>query len=494
MEKTYQGATGQRYSSLVIQNVTLINGLGTPPEGPVDILIKGDTIADVRRTDPVTLGRVGPGGKSPDAEHVIDGTGMYALPGLVNMHAHPAIGDVKCGPRGSEYAYKLWLAHGVTTLRSCGLEGPDEFYYEQRRLSQKNPSLAIPRLIVFHTYPADQWHTPEEAREIVRSFKEAGADGVKIHARSATSFEVFAAICDEAKKLGMRGAATHLGLSSEVNAVMASQAGVSSIEHWYGVNRAALPGTQRFPEDYNEMDELSRFRWSGRLWKEADQYPEEMAEVLDLLIENGTVWDPTMSCYDTNRDLERAKRLPWHDRYTVSSLMNHWLPQIGKHATFHFDWKTSDEIAWKENFIIWMKYVKMFFDLGGTLTVGTDEGWLFNLYGFGTIRELELMQEAGIHPIDIIKIATTNATGSLGLDNLARGVQPGYTADLAIVDGNPLDNFKVMYGTGLEKFSEDRTEKVMRGGVKWTIRDGVVFDAPALLHDVEDYVSEMKGK
>jgi imidazolonepropionase-like amidohydrolase len=133
-----------------------------------------------------------------------------------------------------------------------------------------------------------------------------------------------------------------------------------------------------------------------------------------------------------------------------------------------------------------MKYVKLFFEKGGTLTVGSDAGSLYALYGFTTVRELELMQQAGIHPIDILKIASVNATKTLGLGKLA-GIRAGYTADLVVVDGNPLDNFKVLYGTGIEAYTPEG-EPVRRGGVKWTIKAGIVYDAQALLSDVEAYV------
>ena len=64
-----------------------------------------------------------------------------------------------------------------------------------------------------------------------------------------------------------------------------------------------------------------------------------------------------------------------------------------------------------------------------------------------------------------------------GFDKLSGGVSKDATADLAIIDGNPLDNFKGLYGMGVEKFSADRTSKVVGGRVKWTIKEGIVFDA-----------------
>ena len=128
-----------------------------------------------------------------------------------------------------------------------------------------------------------------------------------------------------------------------------------------------------------------------------------------------------MVIYECNCDVERIQTKKWHEHYTLPSLMEHWKPTPGHHASHHFDWKTSDEIAWKEKFKLWMKYLKIFFDRGGTVTVGSDAGTGYGLYGFSTIRELELLQEGGIHPIDVIKMATTNSTEHLGLNNLAGG-------------------------------------------------------------------------
>jgi hypothetical protein len=331
----------------------------------------------------------------------------------------------------------------------------------------------------------EKGHTPEEARLLVRKFKEMGADGIKVSKGPGHFPDVIAAICDEVKKLGMNGVAVDLKVS-ETDAVVASNAGVSTIEHWYGIPDAAIPGTQHFPADYNYWDEEDRFRWAGHLWKEAEQRPERIEAVLDLMIKNGTVWDPTLSVYEGNRDLSRVQTRPWHEKYTVPSLMEFWSPNPQNHGSYHANWKTSDEVAWAEDFKIWMKYVKVFFEKGGTITVGSDAGSLYALYGFTTIRELELLQEAGFHPIDIVKMATWNATQTLGLKKLA-GVRAGHTADLVVVDGNPLDNFKVMYGTGTTSYGEDG-KPVQRGGVRYTIKAGVVFDARALLRDVEDYV------
>jgi imidazolonepropionase-like amidohydrolase len=108
------------------------------------------------------------------------------------------------------------------------------------------------------------------------------------------------------------------------------------------------------------------------------------------------------------------------------------------------------------------------------------------------IRELELLQEAGLHPLDVIKVATTNAYQVLGMKEHC-GIRVGCIADLAVVNGNPLDNFKVMYGRGYGFYGIlPKTERVKQGGVKWTIKDGVVYDAQALLREAEWYVEQEK--
>ena len=271
---------------------------------------------------------------------------------------------------------------------------------------------------------------------------------------------------------------------SESDARVASSVGVRSIEHFYGFPEAGLTGTQSFPPDYNYWDEKDRFRWAGRLWQEGDRHPEKIAELLDLLVKNGTNWDPTMAAYEDNRDLFRGRTLPFRETLFHPSQVDK-LPDSTQHGSYHQDWKLSDELNWKEFYQIWFRYVKQFHDKGGLLTAGSDVG---DAGGIFMIRELELLQEAGLHPLDVIKAATTNAYQVLGMTEHC-GIRVGCAADLAVINGNPLDNFKVMYGRGYGYYGIlPKAERERRGGVAWTIKDGVVYDAQALLREAEWYV------
>jgi imidazolonepropionase-like amidohydrolase len=417
---------------------------------------------------------------------------MYIMPGLVEMHAHLPPPGNDLGPRGLDYAYRLYLGHGITTVRDAGTGAGIELLGRQRAMSDAN-TLVAPRLVLCLRWPQPLRHweignTPEKARVMVRQFKAAGADCIKVSKSPGQYPDVMEAIADEGKKLGMF---TMVDLKvSETDARIASNAGVKSIEHWYGIPDAALTGSQNFPADYNYWKELDRFRYAGLLWSEADKNPERLSAVIDLMIRNGTNWDPTMTVYEDNRDFWRFAGLPVKETLMHPSEIAAG-PDSGAHGAFRTEWKTSDEILWKKNFAIWMKWVKTYHERGGILTAGSDEA---GIGGIQLIRELELLQETGIHPIDVIKIATTNAYAVLGKPQSC-GIRVGCTADLAIVNGNPLDNFKVMYGRGYGFYGiVPRDEQWKKGGVAWTIKDGILFDAQALLREAEWYVQQEKDR
>ena len=314
--------------------------------------------------------------------------------------------------------------------------------------------------------------------------------------------EIMAAFLDEANKLGL-GSTTHiaqLGVA-RANVLQAARLGLRSMEHWYGLPEALFDGrtVQDFPLDYNYNDESHRFGQAGRLWKQAaPPGSKKWNDVMDELIKLKFTIDPTFTIYEASRDLTRAMRAEWHDRYTLPSLWKFYQPSREAHGSYWFYWTTQDEIEWKNNYRLWMAFVNEFKNRGGRVTTGSDSGFIYKLYGFDYIRELELLQEAGFHPLEVIRSATLNGAQLLhevkGEQPKFGAVRPGMLADLIIVPENPVANLKVLYGTGALKLN-DQTNQVERvGGIKYTIKDGIVYDAKKLLADVEKMVETAKKK
>ena len=102
-----------------------------------------------------------------------------------------------------------------------------------------------------------------------------------------------------------------------------------------------------------------------------------------------------------------------------------------------------------------------------------------------------MLREAGFHPLEVIRSATLNGAEALKMDELIGSIEIGKLADMILVDTNPLENFKVLYGTGAIKLTEDN-EVVRVGGVQYTISDGVIYNAKVLLKEVKDMVDKAK--
>ncbi len=202
---------------------------------------------------------------------------------------------------------------------------------------------------------------------------------------------------------------------------------------------------------------------------------------------------PTFTIYEANRDVVRERDGEWHRDYTLPALMKFFMPDPRLHGSYHFDWTTTHEVAWRNNFRLWMRFVNEYKNRGGRVVTGSDAGFIFKLFGFAYIRELEMLQEAGFHPLEVLQSATLNGAELLDMDGEIGSVTPGRKADLVLVEGNPIANFKLLYGTGHMKLNR-KTGKLERvGGVRFTIKDGIVYDARELLSDVREMVAAAKS-
>ena len=489
-----QGEGAGPFKTLAIRGVMVIDGTGAPPAGPMDVIVENNRIARI-----VSAGTPGlplRPNRPPQADHEIDGTGMYLLPGFVNLHMH--LGDPRKAP-SHEYVYKLWMAHGVTAGRGVELTNQSQALQEKDR-SAKN-TIVAPRIFNYQR-PGAGWgggavDSPDKAREWVRWCAANGVDGMKLVAYPP---EIMAALLDEAKKLGL-GSTAHLEQRgvAQMNALTAAKLGLGTVTHFYGHFEALLRDyeVQPWPAEMNYNDEQFRFGQVARLWdKIHPPGSPEWNAYLQEHIKLGTIMDPTMTAYAASRDVMRMRNADWHDKYTLPSLMDFYSPSRVNHGSYYFDWTSHDEIAWRNFYQVWFRLLNDYKKMGGRVTASDDAAYIYNTWGFGYVHELELMQEAGFHPLEVIRGATMHAAQALhepkGRPIEFGVVRAGLLADMIIVDQNPLQNMKVLYGTGALRLN-DRTGQTERvGGIKYTIKDGIVYDAKKLLADVAAMVEKQK--
>jgi hypothetical protein len=488
------------YKRLVVRGATLIDGTGAPPQGPIDIVIEKDRIVRIASVGYPKVA-IREQGRPEKGDYEIDATGMYVLPGFINAHAH--IATAQQGLAGpvppAEYVYKLWLGHGITTIREVGSFNGLHWTLNERRRSAAHEIVA-PRIAAYAGFPVATEvpggvHNPEEARRWVDAVAAAGADGIKF---LGSPPEIMQAALAEAKVKNLRSACHHAQLAvARMNVLDTSGWGLTSMEHWYGLPEALFTDrrVQDYPVDYNYNDESDRFGQAGRLWAQAaPRGSERWKYVIDTLVKRDFTLVPTLTIYEASRDLMREQRAEWHDEYTLPTLMRWYTADRRAHGAYWFHWTTADEIAWKQNYQRWMSFVNDYKNAGGRVAVGDDAGFIYKLFGFAWVRELELLQEAGFHPLEVVRSATLSGAEVLGMADKIGSVEVGKTADLVIVSENPLANFKVLYGTGAQRLN-DTTGKIERvGGVRWTIHDGVIYDAKALLADVRGMVSDAKAR
>ena len=131
------------FDRLIIPSATVIDGTGAPPRGPVDIVVERNRITAVA-TVGATAGDMRPSGRPQGATKEIDATGMYVLPGFIDLHLHS--GDIPKTPE-AEYVYKLWMAHGITTGRGVPFASP-AFSASEKARSARN-EITAPRMFTY---------------------------------------------------------------------------------------------------------------------------------------------------------------------------------------------------------------------------------------------------------------------------------------------------------------------------------------------------------
>ncbi|SEA66623.1 amidohydrolase family protein [Alkalimonas amylolytica] len=481
------------YARLILRGGTLISGEGAPAVGPVDIVIEQDRIVQVAIVgypDVPVLENRRPIAAAGDKE--MDVSGMYILPGFVDMHAH--IGGSAQGIP-ADYVFKLWLAHGITTVREPGSFNGLDWTLRHVRAAKEN-NIVAPRIIPYVGFGQGLGRpigNAEQARQWVRQIKQAGAAGIKFFGATPT---IISAALDEAQQQGLGTMMHHAQLNvMRTNVLDSARMGLNSMEHWYGLPEALFTRQviQNYPANYNYQNEQDRFGAAGELWRQAAAPgSDKWNAVRDELIALDFTINPTLTIYEASRDAASQRNAEWHQHYTLPTLERFFTPSRYAHGSYWFDWTTDHEISWRENYRIWMQFLNDYKNHGGRVTVGSDAGYIYKIYGFAFVQELELLREAGFNALEVIQAATLNGAIALGMEEEIGSVVPGKKADLLIVAENPLANFKVLYGTGHYRLDE-HNQAMRTKGVRFTIKDGIVYDAQRLLADVRAMVEHAKA-
>ncbi len=460
---------GMRPARIVITNATVIDGGGTPANGPRTIVVAGNRIAAI------VPGANGAGVRPESGDKTIDAAGKYVMPGLINAHGH--VQDERAGvPMRQEYQFQIWLASGITSVRDLMSDFEKSKAWRAKSVAGE---VAAPRLFLYPVFglnPAPSAAGEAAIHARMKQLKDGGADGMKFFEISDWAMKIMQ---EDAHALGLRTA--HHAAVAETNAWHDIKYGTTTIEHWYGIPDAALGnGVQEFPAGFNYQYEVDRFRYAGHLFRQAD--PRKLDEVLAGMVKAGVAWSPTLSIYEAARDLLRYQHQPFFAEYLHPALEKFFAPDPKNHGSFFLNWTSVDEAEWRTNYRIWMDAVKRFGRMGGTIVVGEDAGFIYNLFGFGLIRGMELMEEAGFQPLEVIAQVTANGAKVLGKEGELGHVRPGYLADLLVVDGNPLADFRILY---------PKTRGVAQSGkIEWTIKDGIPYHAPTMAANARRIVEQ----
>jgi len=415
--------------ALVFQHVTVIDGTGRAPLPDQTVVIVGNRIT-----------AIGPAGRTKfdKSARIIDARGKFLIPGLWDMHVHLA--GVSADPSWSkDTLLPLLLANGITGVRDMGgdldvllswkgdiesgkLLGPD--------IVASGPWLAGRGKKTPEQYPVAN---AEEARAAVRDLKQRGADFIKVI--SMPSREAFFAVADEAKKQNISFAG-HLPF--EVGAAEASNAGMHSIEHFL-YSGFALSFSSKEEELRKRLVEAERTGDSAA-WEaiahEADltYSTEKAATLFQTLKKNGTWITPTIAALDIASHPEAWKLDDPNLDFVPGSLAKEWRSSINndrmkKHAAWLGRQAVNDG-----------KLAGELHRGGIPLLVGSDSLDPFVFPGDSLHRELAEFVQAGFTPMEAIQAATRGAAQFLSHEKELGTVEPGKSADLVLLDANPLEN------------------------------------------------------
>ncbi len=424
-------------AQLVIRDVTVIDGTGAAPRAHQVLVIRNGLISALGDTGAVSV---------PKGARVIDGRGRYVLPGFIDMHAHTSIGPVRMDttvkpPRmmatedvaASREALRVLLAFGITTVRDPG--GRAEATVALRD-SLRLGLVTGPRMFTAGS-PIDVVEVPgmvstarteAEVRAEVARQAALGVDYVKLYA-SLPAPLIRAGIA-EAHARGIRAIAHLFGTSW----TDAANAGIDGIVH-------ITPGSPYLLDSAARPLFLKRFRGTQFMlewFSFVDLRSNEIQQMTKALVAHNVFIDPTLVTFEAMAWGDSARIREGRDlEYFAPSLL-----AASRAFSLTTGWKPDDFIAARAAWPNVLAFTRHLYEAGVQLSAGTDMGNPFTVPGASFHRELQLLADAGIPNLEILRIATRNGARSLGVESEIGSLAVGKVADLVVLDADPVADIR----------------------------------------------------
>src|SRR6516225_4195359 len=417
---------GSTHDTLALVGATLIDGTGAPALRDSVVVIQGGKILSIGPRGKISL---------PPNATILDLAGKTIVPGLWDMHAH--FEQVEWGP--------VYLAAGVTTVRDCGNEF--EFVTAVREAIDSGRGIG-PRLLLAGIVDGSspialgvaRVDTPEQAREWVHRYHDAGFNQIKIY--SSVKRENLAVVTTEAHKLGL----TVTGHIPEgLTGYDGVDAGMDQINHISYVVQMMAPGIGGTRGD--PLQERTRSL------RNFDPDSEQSRKALQFLKDHHTFIDPTLPVYELSM------------RASPVLTFEPGVAKVAPALSAQFRRGSTDAASaefGEARFAVLVKAVAALHRAGVPVVVGTDQA----VPGHSVHRSMELFVEAGFTPMEALQAATLVPAKAMGIEKETGTIEPGKRADLVILDADPLENISNIR----------RTDKVVQGGE--------IYDCAALWHSV----------
>jgi len=443
--------------AVVLTHARVIDGTGAAPLEDQTIVISGGRIESV-----------GPGAaaKAPANARVIDLTGHTVLPGLVGMHNHLFFPMGGSPPMYSNMGISfpaLYLALGVTTIRTTGSVAPYadleiKRFIDSGRMVGPKMHVTAPYLegAGAFTPVMRQLSGPDEARRMVNFWADAGATSFKAY-MNITRAEL-RAVVEEAHKRGLK-VTGHL---CSVGYREAAEIGIDNLEH------GLLADSEFVPE--KKPDQCPPGGAVSASLRQLDLDGPAARETIRALVERRVAITSTLPVFEA-----AGAPLAQSGVGSAAALLNpRVLGVMSADARVRY-LQSRARVSPESNYIALLRkamdFERAFVRAGGLLVAGPDPtGNGGVVAGFGDLRGVELLVEAGFTPLEAIRIASLNGAILLGEDARIGSVAVGKQADLMVVRGNPAANIN-----DIEQ-------------VEIVFKDGVGYDSEKLIQSVQGLV------